>query len=299
MNITVEPKNRLQSIWGIVAFLISLIIMSIITGFIAMIILKMFKLDVSTNLPYVAPTSGFLAGLIVTKFAIDAKKWTFADIGIKISSKWVFDSICGFIGAVVISLIVVLIIHMLGGIQFKKETTGATKNVVFGLFYFITVALNEELVFRGFLLRFILTNYSKWSAIISTSVLFSLVHFWNPGISSLNLTYKITVLFGLMVSGIFLGLLLLKYGGLAVPIGFHTAWNWLQGNILGFPVSGIKITGNYLTPSYTNHSNWLTGGIVGLEGSAVTIGLMILLVGWIVIRTHKLENISITKYKSE
>lgn len=50
---------------------------------------------------------------------------------------------------------------------------------------------------------------------------------------------------------------------LALPIGVHLGWNWAQG---------------HWTPILHERPTWLTGGPVGLEGSAVCAGVIGLLI---------------------
>ncbi|RLG70853.1 MAG: hypothetical protein DRO23_12780 [Thermoprotei archaeon] len=58
-----------------------------------------------------------------------------------------------------------------------------------------------------------------------------------------------------------------------LPIGLHFAWNYFEGFVYGFPVSGREIEGLLLTK--VKGPAWLTGGTFGPEGSF--IGLIIAL----------------------
>ena len=51
------------------------------------------------------------------------------------------------------------------------------------------------------------------------------------------------------------------------PIGAHLTWNYLQGPIFGFEVSGNKI--NSLFEQKPNGHELLTGGNFGFEGSII------------------------------
>ena len=61
-----------------------------------------------------------------------------------------------------------------------------------------------------------------------------------------------------------------------MPIGIHWIWNYTQGNIYGFAVSGNNIGESILTPVIEGN-NYITGGEFGAEGSviAATIGVII------------------------
>ena len=68
--------------------------------------------------------------------------------------------------------------------------------------------------------------------------------------------------------GVFLAMLVLKSGRLWTSIGFHIAWNFTQGCIVGFPVSGMG-TSSLFTMELSG-SQLLTGGAFGAEGSILT-----------------------------
>ena len=64
----------------------------------------------------------------------------------------------------------------------------------------------------------------------------------------------------------------LKSRDLWMPIGYHISWNYFQGYICGFNVSGIS------TPSFIkidNCKNIIAGGEFGLEGGLLVTILLI------------------------
>jgi len=54
-------------------------------------------------------------------------------------------------------------------------------------------------------------------------------------------------------------------------VGYHVAWNYFEGHVLGFPVSGTQVHGVYTVAS--SHNEFLAGGAYGPEG-----GFMVTLV---------------------
>ena len=118
----------------------------------------------------------------------------------------------------------------------RKEAAG----FLLFLVLFILVGAYEEPVFRGYQLKNIAEGFnfgrlSGRNAVflgwIISSILFGLLHAANPRATAYT-TFKITL------GGLFLGLPLMLTGELALSIGIHVAWNFLQGNVFGFPVSG-------------------------------------------------------------
>ncbi len=68
------------------------------------------------------------------------------------------------------------------------------------------------------------------------------------------------------IAAVLLGLCYLRTRSLAMPIGLHLGWNWTQGSLLGFGVSGLPSHGWWM-PVVHCRPHWLTGGSFGLEAS--------------------------------
>jgi hypothetical protein len=72
------------------------------------------------------------------------------------------------------------------------------------------------------------------------------------------------------LGAILLGLAWLRTGSLALPIGVHFGWNWMQGSWLGFDVSGWQQSG-WLQPHLLDRPQWLSGGAFGPEASVFSV----------------------------
>lgn len=141
------------------------------------------------------------------------------------------------------------------------------------IFYFILftiVSLNEEIAIRGYILHNLSSSFNKYVALIISSLVFMIMHLGNPNIGILPLV-------NLFLAGLFLGIYTIHKNNLWFPIGAHLTWNYLQGPIFGFEVSGNKI--NSLFEQKPNGHELLTGGNFGFEGSIIlTLFLMISIV---------------------
>jgi hypothetical protein len=120
------------------------------------------------------------------------------------------------------------------------------------------VALGEEMVFRGYILRNLLQSMNKWAALIITTLLFVIAHAGNPGIS-------VVAIINLLLGGLLLGINYIYTRNLWYALLFHLSWNFFQGPVLGYEVSGINLQ-SVLEPELKGPT-WLTGGQFGFEGS--------------------------------
>lgn len=146
------------------------------------------------------------------------------------------------------------------------------------LVQFGAIGVYEEVLTRGYQL----TNFSQglrgllgprlallggW---LIAGVLFGLLHLVNPGATKLSTL-------NIVVAGLFLGLGYLVTGRLGLPIGLHVSWNFFQGPVFGFPVSGISPGETTLFEITQGGPELLTGGAFGPEGGL--IGLLALIAG--------------------
>ncbi len=80
----------------------------------------------------------------------------------------------------------------------------------------------EELVFRGYLVQgFGVLCKNRWMPLLITSVLFGLLHIWNPEIDKLG----IHLIWYYIGTGLFLGVISLMDEGIELALGFHAANN--------------------------------------------------------------------------
>ena len=138
---------------------------------------------------------------------------------------------------------------------------------IFYFFLFIVVSLNEEIAIRGYILHNLCQSFNKYIALIISSFVFMGMHLGNPNIGMLPIA-------NLFLAGIFLGVYRIHKNNLWFPIGVHLMWNYLQGPIYGFEVSGNKI--NSLFEQKLQGHEVLTGGNFGYEGSIILTVFLII-----------------------
>jgi len=162
----------------------------------------------------------------------------------------------------------------LGYIAFEEgnpQTQGiaALGGVLIIFFGWMVQGAAEELLTRGWLLQVIGSRYHPVIGIFLSSLLFALLHALNPNVSWI-------ALLNIFLFGIFAALYTLYEGGLWGIFSIHSAWNWAQGNLFGFEVSGLEAVGNTAINLMEVGPDMITGGPFGPEGGfAATIVLLI------------------------
>ena len=150
-------------------------------------------------------------------------------------------------------------------------------SIIYWLFYFLYVACSEELIFRGILFRMIDERFGLWWALAVSALLFGFAHFFQP-----NATVWSSVAIAIE-AGVLLGVAFKYSGSLWLPIGIHWAWNFTQGNVFGFSVSGSAKTASVFDPMVCG-PELITGGAFGPEASVITVVLCSLLALFMLVR---------------
>ncbi|PKN91644.1 MAG: CPBP family intramembrane metalloprotease domain-containing protein [Chloroflexi bacterium HGW-Chloroflexi-6] len=127
----------------------------------------------------------------------------------------------------------------------------------------------EETLTRGWMLPVLSARYKPWVGILVSSLFFAVLHSLNPNLS-------VIAMVNLALFGFFAAFYALREGSLWGICALHSVWNWVQGNIFGFEVSGGSFGGGTLLNLMETGPDWLTGGPFGPEGGlAVTFVLVV------------------------
>jgi uncharacterized protein len=143
------------------------------------------------------------------------------------------------------------------------------KFAAFWLLMFLLVALFEEFVIRGYTQFTLARGLGFWPAAVVLSAVFGLIHYWNGGEEWPGLLAAAAI-------GFFFCLTLRRTGNLWFAVGFHAAWDWGETFFYSVPDSGTVFPGHLLSSSF-HGPDWLTGGPVGPEGSALCFLVVALL----------------------
>ena len=171
----------------------------------------------------------------------------------------------GFVIGTAMLFVCAAIAWALGALDFSF----AKKIPVFYIFAFLLgfliQGMSEEVLLRGFFMVSLANRCHVALAVTISSIAFSLLHLMNPGITLLAL-----VNIGLF--GGFMGVYVLRTDDLWGACAIHSAWNFVQGNILGIQVSGTGQLPTVAVMRPVSGMDLLSGGRFGLEaGLIVTI----------------------------
>jgi len=223
-------------------------------------------------------TSFFIASLIdeliaVTLSVYIARKYldkrSFASIGFKWEpSTALRDVLAGIVITFVMMGLIFLAMSALGWVQFQSFAWNTDPiPVVAGqtlLFFaiFILVGFNEELLFRGYQLQTITSGLNIFWGLAISSAIFGGLHLSNP-----NATWVSAV--GIFFAGLFLAYGFVRTGQLWLSIGLHLGWNFFEGIVFGFPVSGLA-TYPLIHINVAGPEAW-TGGAFGPEAGLIVL----------------------------
>jgi hypothetical protein len=162
---------------------------------------------------------------------------------------------------------VTALIFLAGGVRFELAPSGGLASFSSGVWFFTWVAVLEEVLFRGFVFQRLVDGIGAYAALLIMAALFAVAHWDNPGMDGSTMVWA-TI--DTVLGAILLGLAYLRTGSLALPIGIHFGWNWAQGSLLGFDVSGFSQSG-WLLPHLLAKPQWLSGGAFGPEASIFSV----------------------------
>lgn len=302
-----ERLRRIAALWRILLHLVMIVILFVITSSAAFAIyaaiVSVIGADSTSVMVPNAPSGqealaammdgnpAFLLATVLLQGAVvmisiwlaarflDRRK--FVDFGLRINRRWWQDLGFGLALGAGLMLLIFLVEYAAGWITVTGSFDSGYDNLSFGtafigaLTVFLAVGIYEEVLSRGYHLknlaeglRFIGPRIAILLALLLSSAVFGVLHAGNP-----NATFIST--FNIFLAGIFLGLGAVLTGELAIPIGLHITWNFFQGNVFGFPVSG-NVAGPSIIRIEQGGNPLITGGAFGPEAGLIGIGAMVL-----------------------
>ena len=181
---------------------------------------------------------------------------------------------------IVISLVqmgVIALVYQVSGIGsfVLNELSIEPLLFILGLFpFWLLQGGTEEVATRGWLLTRIAARANLPLAIAISSSLFGILHLGNSGVTFISLL-------NIVLDGVLAGLLFIYTDSIWLVVAQHGTWNYVQGNLLGFQVSGTGADASIFSFTMGDGPVWLTGGAFGAEGSIITT--LVLLVSLVIV----------------
>jgi membrane protease YdiL (CAAX protease family) len=233
-----------------------------------------------------SPILNTIINLVVTTGSIYvARRWldrqSFESLGLTLNRQAWVDVLAG-IGISVAQMGFIFVL-MLGagwltfeGFAWQFDPVGTVINGALTFFViFVLVGWSEELLSRGYHLQTMASGLNLFWGVVLSSAIFGVLHLGNP-----NATWVSTA--GIFFAGIFLAFGYLRTRQLWLPIGLHIGWNFCEGVVFGFPVSGLE-TYKLIRIEITGPELW-TGGAFGPEAGLIVLPSLLLgaaLIWWV------------------
>ena len=216
---------------------------------------------------------------------------SFRALGFQLSRGWWQEALLGF-AFILVAWSVIFVLALIFGAAtiagFAWERAGwlaVFGALVYGLLFSVLVGIAEETDARGYMLQNLAEGIRFVPAVIVSSAYFAVLHLLNPGAG-----WTSTV--GIFFAGVMLALGYYVTGRLWFSIGMHAAWNFAEGPLFGFPVSGLDMGG--LFRLNITGPDWLIGGAFGPEAGglavAVEIAMIAILFAWMRRRSHERQS---------
>ena len=202
--------------------------------------------------------------LVIWVFMKYLDKEKFINLGFNTKNR-LNEFIIGIVIGAIIMTFGYLLLLFLGEITFQK-TIFDFKEIILSILLFTFVAVMEEILLRGYILRNLMVSFNNYVALFISSIIFASIHAFNPNIDLFSMT-------NIFLAGILLGIPYIHTKNLWFPIALHLSWNLFQA-FFGFNVSGQD---SYSLIEFSiSENSILNGGAFGFEGSILSVIAMII-----------------------
>ncbi|KAA3646623.1 MAG: CPBP family intramembrane metalloprotease [Chloroflexi bacterium] len=228
----------------------------------------------------------FVISLVIGARFLDRRK--FFDFTGKFGRAWWADLVAGILIGGGVQLGVVLVAWIAGWVkvggllQAGMDGTSFWVGFIAMLIFFICGAINEEIQFRGYPIRTMSEGLAGWGPLLAIgipvlliSIAFGFAHAGNPHITPI-------IQISIMLGGVWMAVAYILTGSLALSIGMHFAWNFVQF-FFGFPVSGLDFGVAAVSMEQRVFNVWI-GNEFGPESGLLSLFAM--LAGFIILLVY-------------
>ncbi len=260
-------ENRLRSGWRLLIQTALLIFFSILFGLpLALLGLVLPEFELDLTISQLVETLAVTLSVFLARWLLDRR--SIVSLGLRLGWHALRDIFVGILLIFVVFVFVYATMSLAGWIRFggfawqSTPLSQVAKEMLLALLLFTVVGWNEELLSRGYHLQTFASGLNlKWGVILSSAI-FGLLHLGNP-----NATWASAA--GIFFAGLFLAYGYIRSKQLWLPIGLHIGWNFFEGPVFGFPVSGLDTF--RLTKITVSGPELWTGGAFGPEAGLVIL----------------------------
>jgi membrane protease YdiL (CAAX protease family) len=258
-----ESAKRIPNLFISIPLIVIIIIVGVSTGEILVfkILLKSPQISPLFRTLYSFTITIFFVILLLSLWIKLYEKRPINTIGLK-SSTPIKHYFKGFGLGAFMMLITVGLIALTGNVNLEKASDVLNIKRILPsclmLFAYIIQGANEEFVSRGWQFQVISLKSRPWIGALTISIIFSLLH---VGGGANLISFANLFLFSFL-----LVLFVLNDGSIWSACGWHSAWNWTMGSVLGLNVSGREDVGVLFDLSISG-SPFVSGGKFGPERS--------------------------------
>jgi len=267
-RVFISPQERrLRAGWRLLIQTALLIFFSIFFGLpVALLgwILPEFELSLAI--------SQIVEVIAITLSVFLARRWldrrSIVSLGLHLGQHVLRDILIGILMTFFIFGFTYIILSIAGWVHFEgfawqnMSVSHIARELLWAFLLFTLVGWNEELLSRGYHLQTLASGLNLTWGVILSSAIFGLLHLGNP-----NATWASAA--GIFFAGLFLAYAYIRTKQLWLSIGLHIGWNFFEGPIFGFPVSGLD-TFRLMKITVSGPELW-TGGAFGPEAGLVIL----------------------------
>ncbi len=229
--------------------------------------------------------STLLVGFFWVMFRFVDQRDNISEAGIFLSKEWINEFGIGTLAGGMVMSLIFFLEWSAGDIEIEGFVWKRTSPIfwlipVLGyLVKMLSVGLYEEVISRSYLIPNIKEGFTFGNvdpakatiiAIVLSSVLFGTGHLGNPNVS-------IFATINIIAAGVMLAIPYALTGRLSYSVGLHFSWNYFQGGLFGFRVSGIESMHSIISIKQFGNPVW-TGGSFGPEGGLIgLVGIILML----------------------
>jgi membrane protease YdiL (CAAX protease family) len=260
------PERRLRAGWRLLVFFVVLLVVAVVEGRVRAGLAGRLP-DLYEDLVRALVFALLIAAaLYLASRVLDHRRMS--DYGFHFSRKWWTDLGFGVLLGALLLFGVLAVELAVGWVSVTGSLAPSpgqpfVATILVGVLAVAAVAFGEEASYRGYPIKNLAEGLARarWGMVIAVvipAVYFGLAHTTNP-----NATW-LTV-FNIVIFGLLFGTGYVLTGELALPIGLHFGWDFVQGFVVGVVAEG-KHYGSVLVLADDSSARLWTGRPYGAEG---------------------------------